>query len=323
MSTASIIIVSHNSIECIESCLRALSTEKAWQVVLVDNASNDQTVERARRCIPSVTVQENSVNVGFAGAVNQGAKIADGDILVVLNPDCVLVSGSLDRLAQALEDGQVGAAGGLLLDSDRNVEKGFTIRRFPSLTYVLCEVLLLNRVWPKNPWNRRFRYLDADYTRVQEVDQPAGACLAIRRKAWEEVNGFDENFFPVWFEDVDFCRRLRDRGWTIMYCPQAIFEHRGGHSVSKLKFRDRQSYWYGNLLRYFGKHHSRSSVACLRLGVAVGLILRSVLSLLGAAPPGVTMREALAGYWHALWEYAVMGRSLGGSAKAVLASPAT
>ncbi len=164
---------------------------------------------------------------------------------------------------------------------------------------MLCEVLLLNRVWPGNPWNRRYRCMYLDDTQPQFVDQPAGACLAMRREAWESIGGFDESFYPVWFEDVDFCRRLVDRGWKIAYVPEARFTHAGGHSVSKLPFRDRQAFWYANMVRYFSKHHGRLKTAMLRAGILAGLALRSLLSLIGLGPEGVPTREALHGYAHA------------------------
>jgi GT2 family glycosyltransferase len=175
---------------------------------------------------------------------------------------------------------------------------------------MLAEVLLVNRAWPGNPWNVRYRCLDLDYRRAQEVEQPAGACLAVKRQAWDEVNGFDEGFSPVWFEDVDFCRRLRTKGWKIVYCPDAIFSHSGGHSVSRLAFRDRQSYWYKNLVRYFAKHHSRTQLAILRVGVAVGLLLRALLSLVGFRPSGTSISEAVEAYWHAAWPYGARGKDL-------------
>jgi GT2 family glycosyltransferase len=150
-----------------------------------------------------------------------------------------------------------------------------------------------------------YRCLDLDYQTAQEVDQPAGACLAVKRQAWETINGFDESFFPVWFEDVDFCRRLRDKEWKIVYCPDAIFLHAGGHSVNRLPFRDRQSYWYRNLLRYFRKHHSRYELAVLRVGIAIGLLLRALLSLVGFGPAGTSITETLEAYWHVAWQYAI------------------
>ena len=199
----------------------------------------------------------------------------------------------------------MGAAGGLLIGKYGLPQKGFTVRRFPTIGSTLAEVLLLNRVWPSNPFNVRYRCLDLDYQSSQEVDQPAGACLAVKRQAWETINGFDESFFPVWFEDVDFCRRLRDRAWKIVYRPDAIFLHAGGHSVNRLPFRDRQSYWYRNLLRYFVKHHSPSEVAMLRVGVTIGLLFRALLSLIGFGPAGTSVTEALEAYWHVAGQCAI------------------
>jgi N-acetylglucosaminyl-diphospho-decaprenol L-rhamnosyltransferase len=305
MPTGSVIIVSHNSGNCIEACLRALVGFVNWKIILVDNASTDATIPKARRAEPKVCLLLNTQNVGFAGAVNQGAAVAEGDILVILNPDAVATVGSLDSLCYALGPDEVGAAGGLLVHDNGTPEKGFLVRRFPTPVSMLAEVLLLNRVWPTNPWNRRYRCLDLDYTTTQEVEQPAGACLAVKREAWEEVGGFDKSFFPVWFEDVDFCRRLYSAGWKILYCSDAIFTHAGGDSVNKLRFRDRQSFWYRNLLRYFAKHHSCWDLGLLRAGIAVGLLFRALLSLVGFRPADVSVAETVGTYWHVVWNYVV------------------
>ena len=153
--------------------------------------------------------------------------------------------------------------------------------------------MLVNRLWPRNPVNRRYRCLDADYSQIQEVEQPAGACLAITRAAWESVGGFDEQFFPVWFEDVDLCKRLLDGGGKIIYCPAARFRHSGGHSVGKLPFRDKQTFWYGNMLRYAHKHFSSGQVATLRAGIVVGMLLRSIVA--GTRRPPSSTRRNLVG----------------------------
>jgi N-acetylglucosaminyl-diphospho-decaprenol L-rhamnosyltransferase len=305
MPAHSAIIVTHNSRDCISACLRALSNFRNWEIILVENASTDNTVEVAASYVGEMRMLQNSKNAGFASALNQGARIAKGQILLLLNPDTVATSDSLDELARSLEDSQVGAVGGRLTRADGSPETGFTIRRFPSLPTMLAEVMLINRLWPSNSWNRRYRCLDLDYRIAQDVDQPAGACLAIKREAWEEIGGFDEGFFPVWFEDVDFCKRLRNAGWRIRYSPDATFVHSGGHSVNALPFADRQSYWYRNMLRYFSKHHHRWEVNILRAGVAAGLLLRALLSLVGFRPQNVSVVTALRAYWHAAWQYAI------------------
>jgi N-acetylglucosaminyl-diphospho-decaprenol L-rhamnosyltransferase len=261
----------------------------------------------------------NAENKGFAGAVNQGVKAAETDICVILNPDAIASLDAVEKLAEMLAPEGIGAVGGSL-SRNGSPEKGFALRRFPTLGSIIAEVLLLNRIWPDNQWNRHYRCLDLDYTRLQEVDQPAGACLAIKRKAWEELGGFDEDFFPVWFEDVDFCRRLHDRSWKIFYCPEAVFLHSGGHSVNKLSFSDRQAYWYRNLLRYFHKHHSGLEVICLRAAMVIGLLLRSILSFLGFRPHGISLREAVSAYGRTAWHFGVRGHGLESKSKS---TPAT
>ena len=297
MSTISVLIVTHGSGQYIARCVQSLGAYAA-EVILVDNASQDQTVDLARQA-GSIAVFTNEQNVGFAAAANQAAKLATGEFLLLLNPDTVVKSNAVDTLTATLRQDGVGAAGGALVDEGGRPQRGFQFRRFPTLGAMLAEVLLLNRAWPGNPWNRRYRCLDLDDSRPQFVDQPAGACLAVRREAWESIGGFDESFYPVWFEDVDFCRRLADRGWKIAYCPDARFTHAGGHSVSKLAFRDKQAFWYANMLRYFSKHHGRLKTAVLRAGILAGLALRSLASLIGAGPRDVPVKEVLAGYAHA------------------------
>jgi N-acetylglucosaminyl-diphospho-decaprenol L-rhamnosyltransferase len=195
----------------------------------------------------------------------------------------------------------------MLTQPDGSPQRGFSIRRFPSLSSTLAEVLLLNRVWPLNPWNRRYRALDFDYRKAQEVEQPAGACLAIQRVAWRDVQGMDNSFYPVWFEDVDLCRRLHERGWKILYCPSAVFVHAGGHSVTQLPFHQRQALWYGNLLRYFDKHESRWKSFILRSGIVAGMLLRCAASALGSRPSGVSFGTAVRSYCDVAWRYGVLG----------------
>lgn len=298
MSSISALIVTYNSASHVGSCIQAIATNTPHEIVLVDNASRDDTVARARQN-RNIRIVTNAENLGFAAAANQGAKVSSGEVILLLNPDVVAEPDAVGRLAAAVAEEGIGAAGGALLDSSGQSQRGFQFRRFPTLAAMLAEVLLLNRAWPGNPWNRRYRCLDLDDSRPQHVDQPAGACLAVRREAWESIGGFDESFYPVWFEDVDFCRRLADRGWKIAYCPDARFPHAGGHSVSRLPFRDKQAFWYANMLRYFSKHHGRLKTTILRAGILAGLALRSLASLMGAGPRDVPVKEVLGGYAHA------------------------
>jgi GT2 family glycosyltransferase len=111
------------------------------------------------------------------------------------------------------------------------------------------------------------------------------------------MEGMDTRFFPVWFEDVDFCARLRESGAKIMYCPAARFQHAGAHSVGQLEFGDRHQFWYGNLLRYARKHFAAWKVFVLRFGIVVGMGLRTLAACVGGGPNGIPWTTAVRGYW--------------------------
>jgi GT2 family glycosyltransferase len=299
----SAIVVTHNSGATIGACLEALAHEDC-EIVVVDNASADYTVQRIEEFVAwnPVCLIANEQNLGFGAAINQGAREATGDVLLVLNPDAIAEPGAVAALLRCLETTKAAAVGGALLETDGQPARGFAFRRIPTLAPLLYEVLLVNRLWPGNPVNQRYRCLDADYSQQQEVEQPAGACLAVTRTAWDSVGGFDEQFFPVWFEDVDLCKRLHDLGLKIFYCPEARFRHSGAHSVGQLTFRDQQIFWYMNMLRYARKHFSKRQVFFLRSAIVKGMLLRSVAALFGArkAPLG----ETLSAYWgvvRAVW----------------------
>ncbi len=296
----SVIVITCNSAAHITSCLRALRNHWDWERIIIDNGSQDNTVECVRLADPDAWLVVNTENLGFAAAVNQGVRIAKGQIILLLNPDATPSVGALDEIAEILKADRVGAVSGALLRPDGTLDIGFMVRRLPTPITMLAEILLLNHLWPSNPLNRTYRCLDLDYSVLQEVEQPAAACLGFQRAAWEDIGGFDETFYPVWFEDVDFCRRLRNRGWKLIYRPEAVFSHAGGHSVNQLPFRDRQVYWYRNLLRYFRKHQSAGATWILRLAIGVGLLLRSFATLLGRRSKGVSVGESLRGYAHAL-----------------------
>jgi len=299
MLRCSAIIVTHNSAEAIGECIEALAPE-GCEIVVVDNASRDTTVQRVEEFVAwhEVRLLANRDNLGFAAAANQGARAATGDVLLVLNPDAIAEPGSVKELLLRMEASHWSAAGGALLKSDGSPARGFAFRRLPTLATLLCESVLVNQLWPGNSVNRRYRCLDADYSQQQEVEQPAGACLAITRDAWNQTGGFDQQFYPLWFEDVDLCKRLLDRRCKIVYCPAARFRHSGAHSVSQLSFREKQVFWYTNMLRYARKHFSRGQITELRAGIVAGMLLRSFAALLGArqGPLG----ETLAAYWEVM-----------------------
>ena len=271
MRQVGIVIVTYNSAGEIGPCLDAAMATGA-EVLVVDNASTDGTPEQVRGRGAAVVL--NSVNRGFAAAVNQGIHLVTTDYILLLNPDAVIHAGSLERLCGACAAPGAGAAGGKLVDLRGAVQAGFSVRRLPTSLVLALEALLVNRLWPGNPANRHYRCYDLKYDEPAEVEQPAGAFLMIRRQVWEDLGGLDEQFYPVWFEDVDFCKRLLDCGYRVYYEPGAVATHQGGHSIRKILLEKRELYWYGSLLKYAFKHFHPGASRALCLAVLVGSLLR-------------------------------------------------
>jgi N-acetylglucosaminyl-diphospho-decaprenol L-rhamnosyltransferase len=271
-----IVVVTYNSEDvvqsCVEACLQALPECEA---VVVDNASTDGTVERARAL--RATVIANPTNRGFAAAVNQGFRATTADLVLIMNPDVRITSG-LGPLAAACREH--GLAGGRLTDANGNTQRGFTIRRFPSAAVLGLELLGVNRLWHSNPWNREYRYLDRDLSVGGAAEQPAGAFLMVRRDVWKKLDGMDESFWPIWFEDVDFCRRAAVCGFVAQYVPESSAVHSGGHSIQKIDGASRQLYWYDSLLRYAGKHFRPAEFRILCLAGVFGALLRTIPAMI-------------------------------------------
>ncbi len=274
MSPVAAVIVSYNSAtvleRCLHACLRYLPVGSA--VLVVDNASSDDSVARARD-VAGVQVIANHTNLGFAAACNQGAAACCAPLILFLNPDAELLTEIASLLERCSQPG-VGAVAGCLVDETGQTQQGFTVRRLPTLGMLAGEVSGLHRLWPGNPWNQRYRCFDLNLTRPQPVEQPAGAFLLLRRSAWQTLNGWDERFYPVWFEDVDLCLRLRQAGYAIWLEPTVMARHVGGHSVLRLQQPERIVAWYGSLLRYSTYHGSAASRRWLALAVLVSAIPR-------------------------------------------------
>jgi GT2 family glycosyltransferase len=294
------IVVTYNSGVWAERCLEALLAQPGWEVLVIDNASDDDTVRRASRFASQARIYQNTVNTGFAGGVNQGVRLAKSDLLVLINPDAVAAPGALDKLADALAKFNADAGGGMLLVENGKPQIGNMVRRLPTLGSALAELFLLNNIWRRNPWNRSYRCLDLDYARAQEVENPAGATLMFRRSTWDKVGGFDEGFFPVWFEDADFCANVLKSESKIVFEPAAVFDHGGAHSVRQISFYNHQLIWYRNMLRYFGKHYGKLQLFILRVAIGVGLTLRAVLCLI-TKPPKVSRKQGVIDYLRLAW----------------------
>lgn len=276
MSRVAIVIVTHNSAAEIGSCLSALATLPDTEIVVVDNASFDHT--RPVVSAHGTRLIANSTNTGFAAAVNQGVLATSAPFILILNPDAILQT-ILQPLIHRCELPGSGGAGGLLLGADGSPQTGFMARNLPTPAALIFESLGINRLWPRNPVNWHYRCGGFNPMTAAQVEQPAGAFFMFPRRAWLTIGGFDETFTPAWFEDVDFCARLKSAGLAVWYEPAAVAVHSGGHSVKALSASDRQRYWYGNLIGYAAKHYRPAAFRMVCAAVVLGALLRSLLEM--------------------------------------------
>ena len=237
MPDVSAIIVNWNDGDRLLRCLESLAGSNV-DVIVVDNASSDGSLQRVAERFPAARISAQTSNLGFAGGVNAGALLATGRYLLILNTDVVAGPGAVAALAMFLDaNAACGAVTGQLLGEDGRPQRGWSVRRFPTLASFAVELLLIEKVWPANPISKRHRMLDLSYERPVQVDQPAAACLMVRGEAFEQLGGMDERFYPAWFEDVDFCLRLHAAGWKVYLVPGAVFRHTGGVSRDRLGAR--------------------------------------------------------------------------------------
>ncbi len=304
----SVVIVNWNSGLLLERCVHSLLRFAGdCEIVVVDNASEDFSLDFTNKLDAPLTIIRNRENLGFAAGSNLGWRRSGGEQVLFLNPDAESGPDSVYRLAQPLiDDATIWAAGGKLVSRSGELQAGFNVRSFPSLSSVAAEMLFLDELWPRNPWTRRYRMSDWDHESAREVDQPAAACLMVQRVALEFLEGFDEGFHPAWFEDVDLCRRIRESGGRIIYAPSAEFLHLGGSSLKHLAREQLLRYFHTNQLRYFRKHHSEREVERVRQLICAGLYFRAALSLVRPVIKGRTRVSSAKTFWRAARHFATL-----------------
>lgn len=283
----SVVIVNWNSGPFLEKCARSLlRNTHGTQIIVVDNASTDASLRFAQDLQGSIAILRNRKNLGFAAANNIGWQASNGTHILFLNPDIECFPESVDLLKKTLDaDSAVWAAGGRLVGPSGRPQTGFNLRPFPTVRSVAAEMVFLDEIWPSNPWSG---YGTVKYSLEADVDQPAAACLMVCREALEVIDGFDEDFRPAWFEDVDLCRRIRNEGGRIRYQPEAQFLHHGGHSLEKLSRQEFLESFHRNQIRYFRKHHGARSAARVRRWIIAGLLLRSAISIAYPLAPNLS-----------------------------------
>ncbi|MCZ7527865.1 MAG: glycosyltransferase family 2 protein [Acidimicrobiia bacterium] len=293
----SIVIVTYNSRRHIGACLESLGQALCryrFEIVVVDNASSDGTPDLVRSVSPDAVVVETGANLGFARANNRGIARTRGRHVLVLNPDTVADPGSLDHLVELLDtDESIGIVAPRLLNLDRS-DQG-TARSFPTpAAALLGRRSPLTRLWPGNPWSRRYLIgREQPDSGVFPVDWVSGACLMIRRELADRTGGFDEAFFMYW-EDADWCRRVKDGGHQVVCEPRSKVLHDEGARRSPRPHQVRA--FHESAYRYYAKHHLTGLRRAFRPVVYGALMARAGLVLAASrarrARPSPIGREA-------------------------------
>ncbi len=275
----SIIIVSWNVCHELLDCLRSMEKNKPsqdFEVIVVDNASTDDTADAIKSDFPEVRLIINSENRGFAAANNQGIEKAQGEYTLFLNPDTIVQPHSMDVLIKFMDDNNdVGACGPRLLNCDGTIQS--SVKRFPTFRGALYR-------------HTGFRYLnifrdqydkwlmkDFKYDRQLDVDQLMGSALMVRRSVVERLGGMDETFF-MYYEEVDLCYRIKQAGWRIVYVPEVEITHLGGRSAGQIP-ASKHIMAMTSLLRFFKKYRGKFATGTFACIFRTALIVKSLIDI--------------------------------------------
>ncbi len=279
--TLSVIIVSYQTRDLTLACLRTLSDRLAGlsaEVFVVDNASSDGSAAAVAQEFPAVRLLSNSTNIGFGAANNVAMRLATGCYFLLLNSDAFPHAGCLEALVDFLDrHPAVAVAGPRLVNADGSLQR--SCWHFPSP----------GRSWLDSLWLTPMLAAQNDYRHwahdaERKVDFLIGACLLVRREAYDQAGGFDERFF-LYQEETDWQLRLRRAGWQVMFTPAGTATHLAGASGKDDAARINRLF-FESLDRYMLKHHGKPGFAFNRAAQVVGAALRTVCWALLTLVPG-------------------------------------
>lgn len=275
----SIVIVNWNVRKDILNCISSIFANppvNSFETIVIDNASRDGSTQEIKKQFPKVTCVHNDQNYGFAGANNQGIKLAKGEYLLFLNPDTIMHSGALDYLITFMDENkEVGACGPKLLNDDGSTQR--SVRKFPSYRGALYRFTFLKYFKIFKNIYRNWMMKDFDYESLIDVDQLMGAALLVRKSIIDKIGGFDECFF-MYYEEVDLCYRIKHNGWRIVFLPQACVTHLGGRSSQQIPV-EKRIMMLKSMLKYFRKNHGVGITFLFDCVFKPGIILREVVDL--------------------------------------------
>lgn len=253
----SIIIVSWNTSQITCECIQSIyeqTSELAYEIVVVDNASSDHSVEMVKTNFPEVILIENADNRGFAAANNQGMVVAQGRYVLLLNSDTIVLDKAIEKVVDFADTHPEAAVVGCrVLNPDKLLQP--TCFRYPSILYMILSTTYLYKIFPKNKFFGREGMTWWDRSDTREVDVVTGCFMLVRHEALEQVGMMDEQFF-MYGEETDWCYRFKQAGWKVMFMPDAEIIHIGGQSSKKVATEMSLQLW-GSILLFIKKHRPR------------------------------------------------------------------
>lgn len=270
----SIIIVNWNTRDILRDCLKSVYEQTksvSFEVIVVDNASTDGSVEMVKNDFPQVSLVENSENKGFAAANNQGMAIAKGRYVLLLNSDTVVLDNAIAKTVLFADDyPEAAVVGCRVLNPDKTLQP--TCFMFPSLLNMILSSTYLYKLFPRSQFFGRERMSWWDRGDIREVDVVTGCYMLVQKKAIDQIGMMDETFF-MYAEEMDWCWRFKSAGWKVMYTPDAQIIHLGGQSSQQVKPQMIMQL-RGSILLFFSKHKNWSIYYSACLLVALFFFLR-------------------------------------------------
>ena len=231
-----IILVSYNTVEYTLNALASVYQETqagTFNLIVVDNNSSDDSVAKIKQQFPQITLISSDCNLGFAGGVNLAASYANGDYILLLNPDTVILDHAIDRLIQfAQQQPQYGIWGGITLNHDRSINSHNAWAE-ESISTLLLSIFGLNRIFKHSCFFNQANYGCWQRDSVKEVDVLQGSFFLTSSSLWNQLEGLDETFF-MYAEEADYCYRAKQLGYRPIISPEAQIIHYGGGSEKNL-----------------------------------------------------------------------------------------
>jgi len=270
----SIVIICWNDLKVIGNCLKSIfeQTENiAFEVIVSDNGSSDGSLDYIRKNFATVRLVENRANLGFAKGNNAGIRVAQGEYVLILNPDTIILDRALEKLiAFADQHPEAGAFGCRVLNPDGSFQN--PARPVPTLSRALVSALNLRWLSRLSPKFTSDLYVGWNGLSEREIGFQSGCCVMFRGELLRRLGGFDERFF-YHFEETDLCYRVWQAHWSILYTPKPKITHLGGQSVGRFPIRFALE-TYRSAYRFFFKHYGVKGVVGIRWINLLGLCLR-------------------------------------------------